>query len=387
MSQSPRAFKGVDIFDGSVRHRNHALVIEGDKVVSIIPEDCIDPATRVETLSGGVLVPGFVDLQVNGGGGAMLNDDPSLEVLQCMAQAHAKLGATSILPTLITDRPEKTVAVIDAAISAKSHGIPGVLGLHFEGPHIAENRCGAHDPNFIRPMTDEDVDILADAAQKLPVVKVTMAPEVVPPELIERLARAGILVSIGHSDATFEQVSQAVAAGARCTTHLFNAMRQMSSREPGVVGATLSHGELSAGLIADGVHVHPSSIQIAQSSKSGPGRMFLVSDAMAVAGTEDEDFKIGDRTVKRSNGQLTLEDGTLAGADLDLLTAVRNLIRWQIVDQDVAFAMATSIPADIAGLSDGAGRLTPGGKANFQHVSISEQAKGDVWQCGERITE
>lgn len=386
MSLAQKAFKGIDIFDGLVRHRNHALVIEGGKVVSILPEDSVDPAIAVETLVDGILIPGFVDLQVNGGGGVMLNDDPSLGALQRMAKAHSALGATSILPTLITDAPEKTPSAIEAATSAISHGVHGILGLHFEGPHLAVSRCGAHDPNYIRPMTDQDIEILQGAAQKLPVVKVTVAPESVLPEQIASLVSAGIIVSIGHSDATYDQVAQAVAAGASCTTHLFNAMRQMSGREPGVVGAALTHGKLSAGLIADGLHVHPSSIRVAQNSKCGPGRIFLVSDAMAVAGTEDDHFDLGGRVVTRSDGRLSLGNGTLAGADLDLLTAVRNMIRWGIVEEDTAFAMATSIPARIAGLSDGTGRLMPGGPANFQLVSTRERTKGEIWHCGQRIT-
>jgi len=385
MSSGRIAYRGVAIFDGAVRYEGHALVIEDDTITAIIPEEKLDLAIKAKYLSGGMIVPGFVDLQVNGGGGVMFNDCPSVDTLQRMAQAHARLGATSILPTLITDMPEKTLSAIDAAVAAVLHGVPGILGLHLEGPHLAGDKCGAHNPDLIRSMTDKDIHILCNAAQRLPVVMITLAPENVRSEQIIQLVSAGIIVSIGHSNATYEQVAQAVAAGATCTTHLFNAMRPLGSREPGVVGATLVLGELSAGLIADGVHVHPSSIRAALRGKCGPGQIFLVSDAMAVAGTSKDHFELGGRLVTRSDGRLVLQDGTLAGADLDLLTAVRNLSRWGILDVDTAIAMATAIPADVIGCSSRVGTLKSGGRADFQLVSIYGSDDSEVWQSGYRV--
>ncbi|WP_071674049.1 N-acetylglucosamine-6-phosphate deacetylase [Nioella nitratireducens] len=380
---SPRtAFQGADIFDGQTRHKDHALVIEAGRVAAMVAVGQLDPAIPVHRLSGGMICPGFVDVQVNGGGGVMLNDAPTLQTLTRIAEAHVRLGATAILPTLITDSPAKTAAAIEAVARAIAAGVPGVRGLHLEGPHIAMARKGAHDPAFVRPMTPEDVTTLCDAARRLPVLMVTLAPEVVGPEQIGALTAAGAVVSLGHSDASFDKARAAVGAGARCVTHLFNAMSQLGSRSPGLVGAALAEGGLSAGLIADGHHVHPETLRLALRGKEPPGQIFLVSDAMAVAGTDAERFDLGGRTVLRRDGRLTLEDGTLAGADLSLLSAIRNLLRWQAAGEETALAMATAIPAKVAGLSDGSGTLRPGAPADFLHVTLAGDAPAKVWRGG-----
>lgn len=386
MTDRPTAYVGPAIFDGSDWHEGHALVVEGDRVAAIAPATALPPDHQVQQLPGGVIAPGFVDLQVNGGGGVMLNEDPSITALGRIAAAHATLGATSILPTLITDAPEKTVAAIDAVAAAIAQDMPGIIGLHLEGPHLSVRRKGAHDPGFIRPMTDGDVARLQDAAQRLPVLTMTVAVENVTPAQIHALTEAGVLVSLGHSEASFVQAAEAVAAGASCATHLFNAMSQLGNREPGLVGAALAHGQLSAGMIADGVHVHPANVGIALRAKRGPGRIFLVSDAMSVAGTAETGFDLGGRQVLRRDGRLTLLDGTLAGADLDLLTAVRNLIGWGHADAATALAMASSVPATLVGGGPGLGRLVPGGRADFQHIDLGGTAPATVWQRGQRVS-
>ncbi len=385
MSSNRTAFIATEIFDGTSRHRDHALVIEGDRVAAIMPEQELSPDCPVHRLDDGLICPGFVDLQVNGGGGVMLNDDPSVAALRRMARAHAGQGATSILPTLITDRPEKTVAAIEAVEQAVAEGVPGILGLHLEGPHLATGRKGAHEAALIRPMTGQDLDLLLAAARRLPILKLTVAPESVTPEQIRALTKAGVLVSLGHSDAGFDACVAAAGAGARCVTHLFNAMSQLANREPGLVGAALSLGSLSAGLIADGIHVHPETIRLALRAKAGPGQIFLVSDAMAVAGSDMRRFRIGGRPVLRQDGRLTLEDGTLAGADLDQLTAVRNLLRWTLADADAALAMASAIPASVAGGAHGLGTLVPGGPADFLSITLENDNPAKVWQAGCRI--
>jgi len=385
MTQPRHAFTGAAIFDGTIRHSGHALVIEAGQVAAIVPEAELDPAIPEERLTGGLICPGFVDLQVNGGGGVMLNDDRSVAALSRMVQAHARLGATSILPTLITDGPDKVSAAIDAVEQAIAQGVPGILGLHLEGPHLSVARKGAHDAGLIRPMGGHDLDRMRDAARRLPVLMLTVAPETVTPAQIETLADAGVIVSIGHSDAGFETCIDAAGAGATCVTHLFNAMRQLGNREPGVVGAALSCGGLSAGLIVDGHHVHPEAMRIALRAKQGPGRIFLVSDAMAVAGTDTDGFDLGERRVLRRGGRLTLEDGTLAGADLDLLTAVRNLLRWKLADADTALAMATDVPARLIHAVPGIGALVPGGPADFLHVDLAADAPATVWKAGRHV--
>lgn len=304
----------------------------------------------VVDLSGDFLTPGYVDLQVNGGGGVMFNENPSVDVLRRIAMAHRSLGVSCLLPTLISDSAEKTRASIEATIKAVQEGVPGVAGLHLEGPHLSIARKGAHDPAFIRPMEQDDLETLIAASKLLPALKVTVAPESVTEEQVSALARAGVLVSLGHSDASLEVCMRYFAAGARCVTHLFNAMSQLGSREPGLVGAALANGRVSAGLIADAVHVHPETIRTAWAAKKGPGQVFLVSDAMAVAGTGLSEFDLGGRTIQRRAGVLTLQDGTLAGADLDLTSAIKVMVEKVGVSMEAALNAATSHPAALIGI-------------------------------------
>jgi len=375
------AFCGADIFDGERRLQGHALLVEGGRVAAIVPVDAVPGGAEVTELDGGLIAPGFVDLQVNGGGGVMFNDDPSADVLRVMARAHAGLGATAILPTLITDTARHTRAAIAAVETARAEGVAGIIGLHLEGPHLSVTRKGAHEAGLIREMQADDLALLCEAAARLPVLMVTLAPENVSPDQIGVLAAAGVIVSLGHSDAGFEPCMAAAQAGASCVTHLFNAMSQLGNREPGLVGAALTSGGLSAGLIADGIHVHPATIRAALTAKQGPGRVFLVSDAMSVAGSAQTEFTLNGRLIRRAGGRLTLEGGTLAGADLDQLTAIRNLVGWGIVGEDDALAMATSIPADVIGATR-FGRLTPGGPADFLYLGGPDQP-ASVWQAGQ----
>jgi N-acetylglucosamine-6-phosphate deacetylase len=290
----------------------------------------------------------------------MFNDDQSVDALRRIAEAHRRLGATTIFPTLITDTPERTVDAIAAVEAALAEGVAGIGGLHLEGPHLSLARKGAHDPALIRPMTDEDLARLCDAARRLPALMVTLAPENASPEQVRALVAAGAIVSLGHSDADFATCMAYAEAGASCVTHLFNAMSQLGNREPGLVGATLANGELSSGLIADGIHVHPAAIRAALAAKAGPGRIFLVSDAMAPAGTDQQGFTLNGRTIRRSGGRLQLENGTLAGADLDLTTAIGVLIHQVGIDLADALRMATSVPARVGGQPRGVGRIEAG---------------------------
>ncbi|MEX3014113.1 N-acetylglucosamine-6-phosphate deacetylase [Gymnodinialimonas hymeniacidonis] len=385
MTARPTALAGAEIFDGTSRYTASTLIVASGRVIGIVPEDMVPPEAVIERLDGGILCPGFVDLQVNGGGGVMFNDDQSVQTLRTMAEAHARLGATSILPTLITDTPTHTSRAIEAVAAAMAKGVPGIVGLHLEGPHLSQARKGAHDPSLIRPMEDADLTLLLEAARKLPVLKVTLAPETVSPDQIARLSDAGILVSLGHSDASFDTCQSFANAGARCVTHLFNAMSQLGSREPGLVGAALTNGALSAGLIADGIHVHPQSVRAAMAAKQGPGEIFLVSDAMAVAGTDLTEFHLNGRVIRRDNNRLTLEDGTLAGADLDLATAVRNIVKWGAASVDHALAMATSIPAKLHPGLGPIGTLTKGAPADMVHLSAKDYALNAVWRAGVRV--
>ncbi len=371
------AYIGADIFDGTTRHKNCALLVENGHVVGIKPER--EAAGEVHQLAGGLLTAGFVDVQVNGGGGVMLNSAPTLETIKTIRDAHLPFGTTSLLPTLITDTPARTALAREVAVAAIA--IEGVIGLHLEGPHLSVARKGAHDPTLIRPMTAEDLSDLCTLAAKLPSLLVTVAPESTTPAQIAALRAAGAVVSLGHTDADF---ATARAAGATCVTHLFNAMSQLGNRAPGVVGAALESGEMFAGLIADGIHVNPETIKIALRAKQGPGRVFLVTDAMATIGTDLTELHLGERVIYRKNGRLTLEDGTLAGADLDMISAVRFMVNRIGVPVEEALRMASLYPAQLLGRAAEIGQLASGNRADFIHLDAELDIQ-DIWRGGRPV--
>jgi N-acetylglucosamine-6-phosphate deacetylase len=351
------AYAGARIFDGEAWHDDAALVVADGVVHSI----GVAPATATHvTLDGGVLAPGLIDLQVNGGAGHLVGPGTTTDDLAMVCATHRALGVTGLLPTLITDTATITDAVLAAGAEATRRQVPGFLGLHLEGPHLSMARKGAHDPALIRPMDEADLLRLERARATLPHLLVTIAAETVTPEQIARLVRTGIVVSIGHSDASFEVTSAAIRAGASMATHLFNAMSQIGNRDPGVVGAALHHGSVWAGLIADGIHVHPASLGLALRAKTGPGRIFLVSDSMSQAGTEMTSFELNGRTIYRKDGALRLGDGTLAGADLTLDAAVRYMHQAFGMELGECLTMASLYPAQAIG-AKGLGRLVPGG--------------------------
>ncbi len=376
-------FVGAAVFDGTRLHAGAALVVEDGRVGAIVPADAAPEGARVE-LGGGVLAPGFIDLQVNGGGGVMLNGQPDLEGIRTICAAHARLGTTGLLPTLITGRPEVTRAAIEAGVAAAAAGVPGFLGLHLEGPHLDPRRKGAHDPALIRPMREDDLALLVDAAARLPALIVTVAPEAVSAAQVAALAAAGVVVSLGHSDTGAAAAAAAFAAGAGMVTHLFNAMSQLGNREPGLVGAALDAEAVRAGLIADGVHVAPIAMRAALAAKRGTDAIFLVTDAMAVAGTDLEGFELDGRRIGRRDGRLTLADGTLAGADIDFAGAIRVLVREVGLTLPQALRMATAAPAAALGLGDRAGSLAAGVPADCVHLDAELMLRG-VWRGGEPI--
>ncbi|MDJ0630992.1 MAG: N-acetylglucosamine-6-phosphate deacetylase [Rhodobacter sp.] len=375
------AYLADQVFDGAALHRSAALLVANGVSDGIAPPDDVPSGYHRIDLGPGLIAPGFVDLQVNGGGGVMFNDAPSVQTLRRMSAALRRLGTTAFLPTLITDRPETTRAAIEAAAEAISQAVPGVIGLHLEGPHLSLARKGAHDPALIRPMEDGDLAQLCDAAARLPNLMVTVAPEAVTPAQIARLAQSGAVVSLGHSDADFAACLSAAEAGATCVTHLFNAMSQLGNREPGLVGAALDHGSLSAGLIADGIHVHPATTAAALRAKTGPGAIFLVTDAMATAGSDIDGFLLNGRRIERREGRLTLADGTLAGADLDFPQALRVLVSQVGVPLEQALGMCSSGPAAVLPRPGLCGRLRAGARADFVHLDPALTLCG-VWGGG-----
>ncbi|MES2434377.1 MAG: N-acetylglucosamine-6-phosphate deacetylase [Pseudomonadota bacterium] len=362
------------VFDGSQMLPDHAVVIEAGQITAILPITQA-PDGPCQALNG-TLAPGLIDLQVNGGAGLMLDGQATPERIATICAAHARLGATGILPTLITDTPSATTAVIAAGIAAAKTKTPGFLGLHLEGPHLDRKRQGAHDPALIRPMTEADLTELCAAARQLPALMLTLAPASVTSNQITQLTQAGAIISLGHTESTYAEATAAAQAGARCVTHLFNAMSQLGNREPGLVGAVLS-GSLHAGIIADGLHVHPATLRTALAAR--PTGLFLVSDAMAVAGTSLSEFTLGTRKILRQNGRLLLADGTLAGADLSLPQAIAFLITQLGQSPTRAIAMATSIPARLIGAT--AGTIRPGHPADLVHFPPN-WALQTVWQNG-----
>ena len=376
----PFALRAQAIFDGTTLHQAATLVIDGSTVAALLPADAA-PKVPVTDLGAGVLAPGFVDLQVNGGDGVMLGAGADAAMIARICAAHARLGATAILPTLITDHPKVTAQVIDAAIAATRAHVSGFAGLHLEGPHLDPSRAGAHDPALIRPLSDTDLRQLEQAARALPALMVTLAPEAASPVQIARLAKAGVIVSLGHSDCTAAAAHAARAAGARAVTHLFNAMSQMGARTPGLVGAALA-SDLWAGIIADGVHVADDALRVAL-GMTAPDRLFLVSDAMAVAGTGLAGFTLGTRQVLRRDGRLTLPDGTLAGADITLPQAVAHVVGLG-TPLARALAMASRIPATLIGAGDRLGRIDPGLPADLVFLDPQLRLRG-VWQRGKPL--
>jgi N-acetylglucosamine-6-phosphate deacetylase len=361
------ALVGADIFDGDRRHHGMALIVEGNRVAGLVAEAAVPAEARRVDLPGGLLAPGFVDAQVNGGGGVLLNDDPSADGMAAIAVAHRRHGTTALLPTLITDGPQATRAAIDAAIEAVGRR-PGVAGLHLEGPHLAPARKGAHLADLMRPLSEADVDLYVAARERIGVLMVTVAVEQAPPPLIRRLADAGVVVSLGHTDASYEATMEAIAAGARGITHLFNAMSPLGHRGPGVVGAALDAGSVWCGIIADGHHVHPAALAAAIRAKREPGRCFVVTDAMSTVGVAGESFTLGGRTVTRAGGRLTLPDGTLAGSDIDMAASLRVVVRDLGLGLPEALRMVSTYPAAFLGMSDRAGRIAAGRPADLVHL-------------------
>ncbi|MCR8724393.1 N-acetylglucosamine-6-phosphate deacetylase [Frigidibacter sp. ROC022] len=355
------ALRPRQIFDGTQIRDGVLLLLDGGRIAGIVGPGDLPAGTLVEELDG-LLAPGFVDAQVNGGGGAMLNDDPSATTMQRIAAAHRRYGTTSLLPTLITDQPEAMQRLLSAPIGA------GVAGLHLEGPHLAPARKGAHLAELMRPLTEADISVYIGAATRFPALVLTLAAEQASPEQVARLVRGGVTVSLGHTDCDHATALRFFEAGARGATHLFNAMAPLGHRAPGLPGAVLDHPGAWAGIIADGHHVDPAMLRIALRAKRGPGRLFLVTDAMALVGSESDSFMLNGRTVSRTDdagvSRLTLEDGTLAGSDLDMATALRFAVRQLELPLETALAMAATWPADYLGLSD-RGRLQAGQRADL----------------------
>ncbi|AMX01981.1 N-acetylglucosamine-6-phosphate deacetylase [Microbulbifer thermotolerans] len=344
------------LFDGEQIRSDIPVVIGDDGHICAIGGAVTEGAERLS----GLLAPGLVDVQVNGGGGALFNNDPSVEALWKMSQAHARFGTTAFLPTLITDKVEVMQRAADAVSAALREGIPGVIGVHFEGPHLSVPKKGTHEERFIRPLSDAELAIYA--RDDLGIKVVTLAPENVSQEDIRRLVALGVRVCLGHSNADGATAAAALRAGATGFTHLYNAMSPLQSREAGMVGTALISDGAWCGMIADGHHLCVEAMTLALKAKPR-GKLMLVTDAMSLVGSDETSFPLFERIVTKRGDKLTSTTGELAGSHLDMISAVRNIRDWCGLELEEALRMGSLYPAQF--LRSSAGRIAVGGAADL----------------------
>jgi N-acetylglucosamine-6-phosphate deacetylase len=381
MPERAKAFAicAPSVFDGAQFLPDHSVIVQHGMVAQLLPTSQCPTTIEKLSLLEGTLAPGLIDLQVNGGGDVMFNNSPCEETLNTMLDAHRATGTTALMPTLISDTREIQAQAVAAVSAAISGGNPGVLGIHLEGPYFGEAKRGAHSAQMIRPATDEDIQWLC-SLQNIAVI-VTLAPELAAAGHIRRLTDSGIQVCAGHSNATYAQMRTAVAQGLAGVTHLFNAMSPLTSREPGVVGAALEENALWAGIIADGHHVHPANIRLAQRSKP-TGKLVLVSDAMATVGGNKGQFSLYGEDVRESGGRLVNKAGVLAGSAIGMIDAVRYTSIEVGVSLDECLRMASLYPAAILGMDDRLGRIGAGYRADLMHFDDSF-AIHNTWVAGQ----
>jgi N-acetylglucosamine-6-phosphate deacetylase len=359
---------------------DRCVLIEGGTILAVTAAaDCPADAARREL--DGDLLPGFIDLQVNGGGGVLLNDQPTVEGIAAIAAAHRRFGTTGLLPTLISDDLEVVAQAIAAVDAAIERGVPGVLGIHIEGPFLNQAKKGIHDAAKFRTLDAAAIELLSPLKRGRTLV--TLAPELAPPSAIRALAQRGIIVAAGHTNGSYEEVRAALDEGLAGFTHLYNAMTQLGSRAPGAVGAALNDRECWCGLIVDGHHVHPAALRVALAAK-GADRLLLVTDAMPTVGSDVKEFELGGQWIVADDGRCVAPDGTLAGSDLDMATAVRNAERLMNVNYATAVRMASASPAHALRMSGERGAIRAGLAADLVLVN---EGKGvvETWIGGEAL--
>lgn len=368
------------LMNGAWQH-NQVLSIEKGVIANIAPLSYFkkDATATIKERIRGAVIPSYIDTQVNGGGGVMFNHAPTLESINVMAEAHLKYGTTTLFPTLITDDIDTIEQAADAVSEAISQAHPSVEGVHFEGPHLSVEKKGVHLPRYIRALSDRELAIYTrrDIGQVL----ITVAPENVPCDIIRDLVGQGVIVALGHSNAPFETVQNALDAGASGFTHLYNAMSPLTSREPGMVGAALLNNSV-CGIIVDHHHIHPKAVELAYKVK-GPHQLMLVTDAMAHVGASDDTIAFFDTHITRQDNKLTTPDGTLAGSCLDMHGAVTNSINDINIALEHASTMASATPARFTKIHDRVGEIEVGKRANFLVIN-NDNTLLEVWQNGSK---
>jgi N-acetylglucosamine-6-phosphate deacetylase len=365
------------VFDGSAVHESAAVIIQGSRIAQILPRAELPRAISLRSLPEGAwLAPGFIDLQVNGGGDVLFNDQPTPDGVCAIAAAHRKFGTTALLPTLITDSEEKMRLALHTAGTLVGRE-PGILGIHLEGPYLSPEKPGVHDAQYIRRPTAADISMLT-AARNF-VLLVTLAPEVVPPGFIAKLVATGVRVSLGHSMASYAQTRAAMAEGLRGFTHLFNAMPQLASREPGPIAQALESIDAWYGMIVDGVHIHPAMLRLAL---RGIGLPVLVTDAMPPVGSTRRSFTLHQANITVRDGRCLTAEGRLAGSVLDMATAVKNATRLLDISLPDALRLASANPATVIGLQHMLGRLAPGYRADLVAFDPNDMTVLATWVAG-----
>lgn len=367
-SQPPLlALRDAVLFTGEAMVEGHALIIRDGKVADIVANSKIPSGAVTASLANHILAPGFIDVQVNGGGNRLFNAEPDAATAGAIAAAHFKYGTTRLLVTCITDAPDVTRKAIDAVRAAR-RDCPNILGIHIEGPHLSAEKRGVHNKDMIRALTADDVALYQPKNGE--VVLLTVAPEAVPPQQIADLAAAGILVSLGHSNAQAEQVRAALAAGATGFTHLYNGMSGLSGRDPGVAGVAIDDEGSWCGIILDNHHVGAEMARIAIRAKP-QGKMMLVSDAMPSAATDTpQPFTLYGEAIRLENGRCVNGEGRLAGSAITMSDAVKNCLTLGI-EAGEALRMASAYPAAFLGMDDRFGKLLPGYSADIVALDYS----------------
>ena len=355
-----------------------AVLMQDGLIADLVAVEALPADAIRHDLDGAALVPGFIDAQVNGGGGVLFNNDTSVEAIRAIAQAHRRFGTTGLLPTLISDDAEVMARAVEATREAIAQGVPGVLGLHLEGPYLAPARKGTHDAGKFR-VPDADEIAMATSLDN-GVTLLTLAPEQVPADTIRAMVARDAIVVAGHTAGTYEQIRAGIDAGVSGFTHLYNAMSPLQGREPGAVGAALEDDGCWCGVIADGVHVHPASLRVALAAKPR-GKVFLVTDAMPPVGAEDPSYSLYGEVITAVDGVVRNAAGSLAGSALDMATAVRNAVRLLGLPLEEAARMASTYPARFLGLGDRYGRIAPGYQADLVQVDDDLQVVA-TWIAG-----